>query len=123
MEPLARGKVDKAFKVKAKHLVQVRTKRPVDFFNMRLALTPGGHTGWHSHPGPVLVSVRSGSVISYDADCSSHTYRAGQGFVDPGHHVHIMRNPGSATAELYVTAILPAGVPLRTDEPAAANCF
>ena len=25
-------------------------------------LSPGGFTGWHSHPGPVLITVKSGAA-------------------------------------------------------------
>src|SRR5262249_33183021 len=31
-------------------------------------IVPGGHTGWHSHPGPVFVMVIAGTLTKYDAD-------------------------------------------------------
>ena len=123
MQPLARGSVADRINVRADH-VKVRTTRPVDVFAMRLTIDPGGHTGWHSHPGPVLVAVKQGTVISYEKDCVSRTYSAGQGFVDRGSgHAHVMRNVGADQAELLVTALLPVRAPLRTDEPAAGECF
>lgn len=122
LEFLGRGTVADKVKVNIGD-IKLQTKGPVDFMVNRLIIEPGGHTGWHSHPGPNLVTVVSGTVTSYDADCSSRTYTAGQAFVDPGEHVHIMRNSGSGQAVLLVTSILPVGAGLRIDEPAPAVCF
>lgn len=67
---------------------------------------------WHTHPGPVVVTVRSGSLIYQDAGpnaCRNRTYTAGQGFVDPGFgHVHRVI-AGSSGAEIYSTFFLPLG--------------
>ena len=122
MQPLARGTLPERIKVHTRE-VKLQTKAPVDIFVQRITLQPGGHTGWHSHPGPVLVALRSGSVISYEEDCSATVYEAGDGFVDPSRRVHIMRNVGATPAEFYITALLPVGAQLRIDEPAPANCF
>ena len=67
---------------------------------------------WHTHPGPVVVTVRSGSLIYQDAGpnaCRDRTYTAGQGFVDPGFgHVHRVI-AGPSGAEIYSTFFLPPG--------------
>ena len=67
---------------------------------------------WHTHPGPVVVTVRSGSLIYQDAGpnaCRDRTYTAGQGFVDPGFgHVHRVI-AGPSGAEIYSTFFLPLG--------------
>jgi hypothetical protein len=34
------------------------------------AIVSGGSTGWHSHPGPAVVIVKSGSLTLYDAGAS-----------------------------------------------------
>src|SRR5215204_3372198 len=50
----------------------------------QIVIGPGGHTGWHSHPGPVVVLLKSGTMTFYDGDdpsCSARTYVAGQAFV------------------------------------------
>ena len=122
LEFLGRGTVADRIKVHTRD-VKLQTKGPVDFLVNRLTIEPGGHTGWHSHPGPNLVTIQSGTVTTYDADCSARTYTAGQAFVDPGNHVHIMRNSGSGQAVLLVTSILPVGAQLRIDEPAPAVCL
>lgn len=71
---------------------------------------------WHTHPGPVIVTVRSGSLTYQDTAsnrCRDRTYMAGRGFVDPGFgHVHRVI-AGPSGAEIYATSILPAGSPAQ----------
>lgn len=50
-----------------------------------VAWEPGGTSGWHRHPGVVLVSVAEGDVeVTWERDCVPRTYSAGEGFFDPG---------------------------------------
>jgi quercetin dioxygenase-like cupin family protein len=94
----------------------------------QIVLSPGGQTGWHSHPGPVIVLVKSGALTFYGAEdpaCGSRTYTAGQSFIDSGQgHVHIARNE-SASADLELWAVYldvpPAGA-FRIDASAPGNC-
>src|ERR671922_1882684 len=71
-----------------------RAVRPdgTDVFVQHVRLGPGSATGWHTHPGPALVSIVRGSLAyEYAASnrCAAVTYVAGQGFVDRGFgHVH-----------------------------------
>ena len=99
----------------------------------------GGHTGWHSHPGPVLVFVVSGNTFPtgdpdagatfaiYDEECHKRTYDAGEVAVDPGRgHVHIGR--AAPNVKLYAVYFdVPADAPapaFRIDiSPAPATCF
>jgi quercetin dioxygenase-like cupin family protein len=88
---------------------------------------PGGHSGWHSHPGPSLVTVTQGTATFYDADdpnCSPHRVVAGDvtgtGVIDTG-KVHILVNEGTETLVTFVTQIVPADQPRRIDEPAPTN--
>ena len=106
--------------------VEVRTKGESDVYVVSNVIAPGGHTGWHTHPGPSLITVKSGSITVYDGDdptCTGTVYTAGQGFVDAGDgHVHILRNEGSVAAETIAFQILPAGAVRRIDTPAPGNC-
>ena len=82
-----------------------------------------GTTGWHAHPGPVLVIVTTGSVTKYSAqDCTAHTYTAGQAFVEHGPtDENLVRNDGSVPAETLVTFITPPGAPIHHDSPPGRN--
>jgi quercetin dioxygenase-like cupin family protein len=83
-----------------------------------IVLAPGGSTGWHTHPGPAVVAIKSGMLRLTDGEgCQSRTYTSGQAFVDPGQgHVHLGTNPGSENAVIYVTYFdVPAGDSPRID--------
>lgn len=94
----------------------------------QIVFSPGGQTGWHSHPGPVVVLIKTGTMTFYDGDdptCSPHTYSAGQSFIDSGQgHVHIARNESaSENLELWATYFdVPVGGLFRDDVAAPGNC-
>src|ERR687891_2632940 len=54
--------------VNSKSGVHVKTKGSTDIVTQEIRIGPGGHTGWHSHPGPVLVTVKEGSLHLIYAD-------------------------------------------------------
>jgi hypothetical protein len=88
--------------------------------NFRIGV--GGHTGWHSHPGPVFVMVTKGTLTLYQADDLDNpaTYPAGTGFVEEIDRVHLAGNSGAVDVELTAFLLLPKGAPPRVDEPAPA---
>jgi len=91
----------------------------------QIVLAPGGNTGWHSHPGPVVVLIKSGQMSFYDEDCTLRTYSAGQAFIDSGQgHVHIARNESqSENLELWATYFdVPPGGAFRLDVPNPGTC-
>jgi quercetin dioxygenase-like cupin family protein len=87
---------------------------------------PGGSSGWHTHPGPSLITVKSGIATFYDSDdptCTPHVVPAGTGVIDPGDgHVHLLRNEGSVDLVTVTVQILPAGAARRIDAPNPGNC-
>lgn len=85
-----------------------------------------GSTGWHSHPGPVVVLIESGEMTFYDDDCSMRRYTAGQAFIDSGQgHAHVARNEGNVDLVLAATYFdVPVNGAFRLDvDPAPAVCF
>ncbi|MBV0925681.1 hypothetical protein KTS45_15870 [Halomicroarcula limicola] len=59
----------------------------------RVTLEPGGTTGWHTHPGPVIANLVEGELdVVFSHTCTTHTYAAGEAFVDPGGHAEIATN-------------------------------
>ena len=103
--------------------------RAQDTVMQQITIAPGGNTGWHSHPGPVVVLVKSGALTFYDGDdptCTARTYSAGQAFIDSGQgHVHIARNQSTTeNLELWATYFdVPAGGAFRLDRPDPGNCI
>ena len=100
--------------------VKIKTKGVSDVYVVHNTIIPGGHTGWHSHPGPSIISVVSGQATEYrDDDLDGVVHAAGTAFVDEGgDHAHIVVNEGSTDLVLVAFQILPLGAPRRIDRAA-----
>jgi hypothetical protein len=102
---------------------RLRTKGATDVQILENIIAPGGTFGWHSHPGPSLVIVRSGTLSVYHApDCIPEDVGPGSPngstFIDQGHDLHMVRNNSTTvTADVYVVSFVPAGFSRRIDEP------
>jgi quercetin dioxygenase-like cupin family protein len=72
---------------------------------VRYTVQPGARFPWHTHVGPVIVNIVSGSLTYVAAGtCDETTYPAGQAFVDSGHgHVHSAYNPGTGPTVFIAT--------------------
>ena len=95
--------------------VTIRSNEPSDVYVNHVVAAPLGNSGWHTHPGPSVVVVKSGTATVYEVegtDCVQHTYPAGTGFVDGGGtHVHLVSNVSTTeTLELYAFQIIPTGL-------------
>jgi len=93
----------------------------------QLTIAPGGHTGWHTHPGPTFVAVASGEGTLYHgmSGCPSFKYATGRGFMQPPTEVHNMRNEGTTPLVLWAFYALPPGTAnsaIRIDQPQPAEC-
>jgi len=105
---------------------RINTKGESDVWILENKIAPGGTFGWHSHPGPSLVIVKSGALTLYRGDdptCTPEVVEAGSGFVDNGGDVHLVRNEGDVETVVYVMSLVPRGtVSRRIDEPHPGNC-
>ena len=117
---LARGTYD-AFKVSSHEQgpldFKAEAKAPLDIVVRRHDYAPHSTTGWHSHPGPVFITVTQGTLTYYhydDPTCTPHTVTAGQGFVDDGHG-HLVRNETDQPAQDVSVIIAPVGGAFRTN--------
>ena len=99
--------------------IKFQTKDPTVVRVQRLTFAAGGFTGWHRHPGVLVVAVQSGSVTLVDSDCTSKTYGPGMPdgavFIDGFDHPHEARSTSGAT--LWVTYVAPTAA-FRFEEPA-----
>jgi hypothetical protein len=93
-----------------------------------ITIGPNGSTGWHSHPGPVVVVVKSGALTFVDAPsgaCRERVYPAGTAFVDQGSgHVHTAynRSPRENLVLIATYFDVPTGGGFRTDAAATGTC-
>ena len=122
---LSRGALPAGDKINTA-FVKLQIRGDTDVFTQKIEIGPGGHTGWHSHPGPVLVTIAAGTMTLYQGDdttCSPRTVGVGETFIDPGGgNVHIARNEGAETLVLHATYLLPSAAGPRIDVPDPGNC-
>jgi hypothetical protein len=88
---------------------------------------PNAATAWHTHPGPAIVTVASGTFSYQDAHaghCRTRTYTVGEGFFDSGFgHVH-RGIAGPNGAHLYTLWLTPTGTANETiPTPAPPECL
>ncbi len=132
--PVGRATVPE-FDVKRKEKTldwEIRLEAPqaIDVATQIVTFQPGGYSGWHTHPGPVFFTVRTGTLTVYEGDdptCTGVAFPAGTGAVEAGAstHLHMVRNETNSVAEALVTYMVPVGTPqsqLRTDRPNPGNC-
>jgi quercetin dioxygenase-like cupin family protein len=107
--------------------LKLKAKGDSDLYVTQHTFPVGAHTGWHTHPGPSLITVISGALTVYEASdptCTPKIYTAGQSFTDIGcGDIHLVRNEGSVIAQDVAVQIVPKGAPRRIDvTPAPSNC-
>jgi quercetin dioxygenase-like cupin family protein len=92
--------------------VNVKTRGPVDVATAEVTFEKGGGSaGWHTHPGPVFVVIRSGTLSVWDEDCMKTTYSAGSVLFEtgPGHTLLVKNESETDDATVYGTFIVPVG--------------
>lgn len=115
------GDVDVKFKLQRDgHTVVANAPSGGEVVVQEITIAPGGTTGWHSHPGPVVVVVKAGTltfVRDADGECTSTPYGMGSAFVDSGQgHAHTAYNLGSDNLIIVATYFdVPAGTSPRID--------
>lgn len=116
------------WKFSAADRVRLRTRGDVEVAFQRIVIAPGGTLGWHSHPGPTVVTVRAGTLSFYHAeDCTDEIeYATGQSFSNLPDEIHLARNEGATEVVLFAVYFVPLETPpvgLRIDQPSpGAGC-
>lgn len=118
--------------------IQIRNKFPsrgTDVMNLRdasdiavarITIQPGAVFPWHTHPGPVLVSIVEGDfVYTLAEDCVDRHYTVGQALIDAGFdNVHTAYNPSSSEETVVMASFLgvtpgdPLTIPVQGPDPA-----
>ncbi len=102
--------------------VKFETKDATDVRIQKIVFAPGGQSGWHHHPGMVLLSVESGAVTLTQPDCSTEMYGPGLPngavFAEGGDVPERVSSAGGAT--FYAVFVAPSNDPPITrveDDP------
>jgi quercetin dioxygenase-like cupin family protein len=105
IEPLANATI--AERVRAQGAgVNLKTDGPKAVLTARITVEPGGSFGWHSHPGPVFVSVAKGTFTLRQVEnrrCRRRTFGPGEAFVEDARRVHLGENEGSEPVRIFAT--------------------
>jgi hypothetical protein len=116
------------FKTKDRRAEVIHVREAQETVMQQIIIGPGGSTGWHSHPGPAVVLIKSGELTVYSSDdptCTGRTYSAGQAFIEHGQGlVQFAGNLSpSQNVEVWVTYFdVPPGGPFRIDAANPGNC-
>ena len=106
----------------------IHVRNAADTVMQQIQFGPDAVSGWHSHPGPAIILIKSGQLTFYSEDdgtCTGRTFSAGQAFIEPPGLVHFAHNPSlTEIAEVGVTYfdVSPELASPRIDEPAPGNC-
>ncbi len=95
-----------------------------------VTLEPGASSGWHRHPGGVVVVVKSGTLTSFGLDrapCVGEDVPTGGAYFEDdaanARWPHFVRNRGDVPTEFIVTAFnVPRGEAAGFDADAPQEC-
>jgi quercetin dioxygenase-like cupin family protein len=87
----------------------LRVNGPTDVLQALLKFQPSAETGWHIHPGPVVVVVKSGAITETHANGCITVHPAGSVFFERADEVHNAANQTGGVAEVFATFLSPAG--------------
>lgn len=104
--------------------IKFQTKGDVDVVAQNVTIDPGGYSGWHWHPGFVLVVVEKGTV-TLQVGCTVTTYPAGASFHETGNSPTQASNMGTGPVMARVTYVIPhtsPPTPTRYEVASAPVC-
>jgi quercetin dioxygenase-like cupin family protein len=110
------------------HSFGIQQRKGNDVVTTQNTVDPGGFSGWHSHPGIVVLVIQSGELTLYSepvggGECSVHTYTAGQVFLEHPENEQNAVNTGDVPAVLAVTYFnVPHGGSNRIERTDPGDC-
>jgi cupin domain len=127
-----RGHVSRTDIGRALHRVagEIRLRSGEETVNYTATLAPGFLSGWHRHPGSLVVLVKSGTLTTYGLHgepCVGLEIPAGEAYFEAdassAPYPHFVRNRGDVPTELVIMAFnVPPGGSPRSDADAPTEC-
>ena len=112
--PLAQGS-------DTEHNVILHMKGATDVLQADLIFPNGTTTGWHIHPGPVVVVIKSGALTEIHSNGCMTVHNAGSAFFEDPDEVHNVINQSGVVTEVLATFLSPAGTPPLIPVPDPGN--
>src|SRR5262249_44749988 len=109
------------------HFFGIQQRKDNDVVTTQNRVAPGGFSGWHSHPGIVVLVLQSEVTLYSEpvggGECSIHTYTAGQVFLEHPEDQQNAVNTGGVPAVLAVTYFnVPHGGSNRIERTDPGDC-
>jgi quercetin dioxygenase-like cupin family protein len=129
LENFGRATVD-PFRISQPPDFLIHSKSEKDVSIEKVTISPGGHTGWHTHPGPILAIVTEGQIkhtrFTEKEGCIERMFgpsEAEQAFIETPNQVHMARNEGDVDAVLYITRFnIPVEGEITDSSPGNPGC-
>jgi len=103
--------------------IQFSTDGATDLYVQQVDIAPGGRSGWHEHPGLVMVAVATGAVVVTVGCKARQQFSAGQTFVEPPLTPILVENASSTSpAQNFASLVVPAGRAPRIELPGPPDC-
>jgi len=98
--------------------IKFQTKDRTDVMVQKIVIEAGGTSGWHHHPGIVILAVESGSVTLWNSHCRRTTYGPGHPngavFTESGDKPAQVTSARGST--VYATFVTPNRDPFRIED-------
>jgi quercetin dioxygenase-like cupin family protein len=110
------------------HSFGIQQRKGNDVLTVQNTETPGGSSGWHSHPGTAVIVVQSGTFTLYSepvggGPCTIHIYSAGQVYLEQPEDEQNGVNTGTVDVVVAVTFFnVPHGGSARIERTNPGNC-
>jgi quercetin dioxygenase-like cupin family protein len=103
--------------------IKLQTKDPTDVTHFTVTYAVGGFSGWHTHPGMIVATVRSGSIVREVGCDAPVVYSAGDTFIESGEQPSgQVSNSGAEPAVIDAVQIVPHGSARRVEQSGAPSC-
>jgi quercetin dioxygenase-like cupin family protein len=97
--------------------IKFKTYEPTDILVVTQTWQPGGHSGWHTHSGLVLFTLKLGTISVFDGNCNERIVNPGDAFVEPVGEPMEVKNYGTEPAVAYFAIVNARGAPGKDDAP------
>lgn len=93
--------------------VNLNTHGAIDLAQQDITYPPNTNSGWHIHPGVVLVVQAGPGTLTFHHGCEVHTVAPNHSFYESGDTPVLAENLSAQDVVVHAMVILPTGSPPR----------